>query len=224
MSQRTRKANRHSSHRARAKAPLSAADPLDPAVASPVTPGAVSAAAPVEAPGAAVAAVDPAQGPGDEPVAAAPEPAPSAVPRLPGVGAEAMSLPAKGRANPQPFRCRLRDLHVVAADGSHPTRVLRAHVPFEVRLAFDLSRDANPAGSAVLCEVSVQARSLGAGGTSIVGQASECIPAATRTVNLRCNGLPLTEGLFRLEATAAVWGPGDARGTAFVNAGLIRVL
>ena len=188
----------------------------DVVVARPAAAEAVSTAAPEEAPRAT--------GPGDEPPAARPEPAPSPVPRPPSGVAEGAGLPGQRRANSQPLRCRLRNLEVIAPDGSRATRVLSAHMPFEMRLALDLSRDSNPVGSPVLCEVSVRARRLGGGETSILGQASQNIASATKTVSLWSKGLALAEGLFRLEATAEVRGPGETRGAAFFNGGLIRVL
>lgn len=187
----------------------------DGAMTRPATPEALSAPTPEKALRGPSAADEP-------PAASGPESAASPVPS--GI-AKGVERPGDRSTKSLSLRCRLRELSVLASDSSRSTRVLSAHEPFETRLALDLTADSNYVAFPVLCEVSVHARRLGSGQTSIAGEASQSIASAAEGASLRCKGLPLPAGLYRFVATAAVSGPGDARprGVAFLDGGLIRV-
>jgi hypothetical protein len=95
-----------------------------------------------------------------------------------------------------------------------------------MQLALDLSKSSKHVALPLLCQVSIRARKLGGGESSVVGEASLSIASATETASLRCNGLPLPVGLYRFEASAALRGPHDteANGAAFLDGGLVRVV
>jgi hypothetical protein len=95
-----------------------------------------------------------------------------------------------------------------------------------MRLALDMLDDGIEIAYPVQCQVSVRARRLGGPDESsiLLGEESQTIASPAEPASLRCKGLPLPAGLYRLEAVAAVRGPGDARasGMAFVGGSLIR--
>jgi hypothetical protein len=140
-----------------------------------------------------------------------------------GVGRE---VPGNGHTNSAALSCRLREFRVLAPDGSRSTRFLRANVPFEMRLALDLSQDANPLAFPVACQVTVRARQLGVGaGRIVVGDASHTLVSASETARLACKGLPLAEGVYRLEATAALRGSdGRESGVVFLDGSLVTAV
>jgi hypothetical protein len=184
-------------------------------LARPGTPGGVSPVAPEETPRSL--------GAGHEHRAARPESADSPAP---GGGEESAGLRADESTEPAPLTCRLHELSLLAPGKSRSTLVLSAHVPFEMQVALEVAGDSNHVRYPLSCLVSVRARRLGSGeGSIVLGEASQRIASARETARFRCKGAPLASGLYRVEATAAVCGPGDARasGMAFLNGGLVRV-
>jgi hypothetical protein len=134
--------------------------------------------------------------------------------------------PKSGSAQAHPLRCQIRELAVLAPDGSGSTRVLPARVPFEMRLAVDVSDDGTAVACPVECQVSVRAHRLDsqAGRSILLGETCETLSSVADLSSLRCKSQPLAAGLYRLEAAAAVRGPGDARasGLAFLSGSLVR--
>jgi hypothetical protein len=112
----------------------------------------------------------------------------------------------------------------MASDGSGSTRVLPRDAPFDMRLALELKQDTSPLAFPLACHIAVRARRLGSGdGGIVVGEARQSIPSSTRTVSLCCKGAPLSGGLYRLDATAALRGSDGTSAPAFLAGTLVSV-
>jgi hypothetical protein len=97
-----------------------------------------------------------------------------------------------------------------------------------MRLAVDLSDAVGDVAFPAACQLSVRARRLGGGrdeGSIVLGESSQTIASAAGPARLRCTGLPVA-GLYRVEATASLRGPGETRATAtaYLGGSLVRAV
>ncbi len=98
---------------------------------------------------------------------------------------------------------RLREIVLIKAESSSPSRLLPSDTPFDVRITLDLSDLQVPDNTTLYYKASIYGKNLGSSSGQVVGEAEGTIKQAD-TVTINVEGTPLAEGSYKLLATVIV--------------------